>query len=219
MTIEGLSSTFPSSSVTAITSEERLSPSSSTLKASTEYKKEVFSPLINEINSEGEATNEFVPNGTVENHNKSESKEEISTISSSESNIPDVSTMINSPTEIVSEIGSSSSDHSKRVPIGSLYPSDSSNESSVTVLQSTTAVSSRPQYWCEDGWRFFRGRCYIQMTESSYSYYEAIKNCKDIGSVLVTIANVDVIEFLYCKDFHLCHNFKSDHYSEYNWYS
>lgn len=56
--------------------------------------------------------------------------------------------------------------------------------------------------------------------DKGYTYHEAKKNCMDMAAVLVTIANKDLMEFLYCKFsslvmliFHFFYSFKSDHRS------
>ncbi|VDK76646.1 unnamed protein product [Litomosoides sigmodontis] len=101
----------------------------------------------------------------------------------------------------ISEIGGSSKNHSNIANMNSLR----------TQLPNTSIVpgylASQPQYECDNGWRIFRGRCYyVQMDKGGYTYHEAKKNCLDMGAVLVTIANKDLMEFLY-SNFPLSHPF------------
>ncbi|KAM3726972.1 Perlucin-like protein [Dirofilaria immitis] len=67
-------------------------------------------------------------------------------------------------------------------------------------------INIKYNWWCDKPWKFFRGRCYFQMDDGSYTYYEAKKNCIDMGAVLVTIVNRDVTEFLY-SNFYFKHPF------------
>ncbi|KAL3981853.1 hypothetical protein ACH3XW_44775 [Acanthocheilonema viteae] len=186
----------PPSNMTEITSQDGLSTLSSASENATKDEITEFFSLV--------TTNESVFTVIVKNDsNINETKKEVSTIFST--NIPELSTTSDSPKEIISEIESSSKNHSKIVNMESSYPSDSSNDSSITDLQHTvddsSDLTSETEYWCDSSWKFFRGRCYTQMDESSYTYYEAKENCMNMGAVLVTIANKDITEFLYCKFF------------------
>ncbi|EJW76776.1 hypothetical protein WUBG_12314 [Wuchereria bancrofti] len=137
----------------------------------------------------------------IENSNISETEKEIPMVPSNQSDVTDMST-VGSHKEILFEFENDSRNYSETVDMISSYSSHPSNDSSTTGLN-TTDISGylmpQPQNWCDDGWKLFRGRCYIQMNDSNYTYHEAKKKCMNVGALLVTIVNEDVTEFLYCN--------------------
>ncbi|CAG9537213.1 unnamed protein product [Cercopithifilaria johnstoni] len=148
-----------------ITKEELSTFASSELEDSNKDEITDFSSFVTENSTVNKTTNEFVFTVMAENDNISETKEEVSTIS----NTHELSATTDLPEKNVSEIESSSKKHFEIVGVGSSYLSALIN-SSTTGLQNTTTFTSylssqshcKFNNWCNNGWEFFRGRCYAQ---------------------------------------------------------
>ncbi|VDO10727.1 unnamed protein product [Brugia timori] len=210
---EGTLSTFSSIEITAqnslsrvteiITDNALATKSSSSPMSEDSIEDAVMGPSFfsPENSGEGKTTVKFAFTATIGKSNISEAEKDIPTVPSNQSDVTNMNT-VDSHRGILFEVENNSKSYSEIADMISSYSSHPSNDSTTTGLN-TTDISSyllpQPQYWCDDGWKLFRGRCYIQMNDGNYTYHEAKKKCMNMGALLVAIVNEDVTGFLYCK--------------------
>lgn len=135
-----ISTMSPSSHLTEISFEDRLSSTSSSASEDSIGDVMEFSTLASESNTESKTRKEFAFTVTVGYNNVSEIEKEASTIFASKSSILELNTATNSPKEIISDIESSSTNYSKIVDMKSLHPPDSATDLPTIDLQTLTAV-------------------------------------------------------------------------------
>ncbi|VDN90110.1 unnamed protein product [Brugia pahangi] len=205
--------TFPSIEITAqnslsrvteiITDNASATKSSSSPMSEDSIEDAVMGPssFSTENSGEGKTTVKFAFTATIGKSNISEAEKDIPTVPSNQSDVTNMNT-VDSHRGILFEVENNSKSYSEIADMISSYSSHPSNDSSTTALNTTdisTYLLPQPQYWCDDGWKLFRGRCYIQMNDGNYTYHEAKKKCMNMGALLVAIVNEDVTGFLYCN--------------------